>query len=99
MITLDAKTETRLNLAWAHNLYEIGSLLETDVRQIAQRAQAARVRCEQELTALLAEADVVEAQIALLWTPEEIAAARRGVTLIRDLEVEGMATLSPALLA
>lgn len=76
------------SLDWVENLYEVGAPIRdaaSDLKHRVTVAQEALVRAQKQLEAELASATLdairVEKNIAALWTPAEIAAAKEGSCL------------------
>jgi hypothetical protein len=84
---------TEINLDWTANLYEVGAPIRDGVREIHWRIEQADARLEAEkrlhadsMAEIKRAAELIEREVAKLWTPEEIAAAKRGVMLAGGVE-------------
>lgn len=85
--------KTKINLDWTSNLYEVGGPIRDGAKEIAWQIEQADKRLEDAKrlhTECMAEikrsADSIEREVAKLWTPEEIASAKRGVMLADGME-------------
>lgn len=83
--------KNKINLAWVKNLNEVGSPIRNGADSVANQIADAdkRLKEAQQLhTECLAEikrqAAGLEREIARLWTPAEIDAAKRGMMLLED---------------
>lgn len=85
--------KTKINLDWTANLYEVGGPIRDGAKEIAWQieradkalADAKKLHAEQ-MAEIKRQAERIEAKVAELWTPEEIAAAKRGVMLANGME-------------
>lgn len=84
-----------LDFSWTANLYEVGSPIRTQAREIAwlkeqadKRLEAAQEAHAQSMADLQISAGSLNRQISSLWTPEEIAAAKSGVMLANGMECQ-----------
>ena len=85
--------KTKINLDWTSNLYEVGGPIRSGAREIAWRIEQNDKRLEDAkrlhaecLSDIQLSAAGIEREVAKLWTPEEIAAAKRGVMLANGME-------------
>lgn len=88
---------TKQTILWVKNLYEVGSPIRNRAESIQNRREEVLERFNEakrlfdECNANLnAEAKSLEADVAKLWTQQEIDAAKRGKTLADGVEFEGV---------
>lgn len=82
-------TKAKQNFEWTTNLWEVGSPILSEAREIAwlieqaaERLAVAKLAHAESLAIVQAKTATLEHKIASLWTPEEIAEAKAGRTLV-----------------
>mgnify|MGYP001579850545 CR=1 FL=1 len=85
--------KTKINLDWTLNLYEVGGPICDGAKEIAWQIKQTDKRLEDAkrlhaecMAEIKRSADRIEREVAKRWTPEEIAAAKRGVMLADGME-------------
>ena len=83
-----------MNLDWTKNLYEVGTPIRDGAKEIAwqieqanKRLEEAKQRHAESMAEIKRSAERIEREVARLWTPEEIAAAKRGMMLVDGKEI------------
>ena len=82
------------SLDWTKNLYEVGGPIRDGAKEIAWQIERANKELEdakaahrQAMAEIKRQADLIESKVSELWTPEEIAAAKRGMMLVDGKEI------------
>ena len=92
-VVQSVRMKMKINLNWTSNLYEVGAPIRDGAKEIGWQIEQADKRLEdakklhgEEMAQIQRTADRIEREVAKLWTPEEIAAAKRGVMLADGME-------------